>query len=435
MDARDKAVLARAPLFKTIEPDILALWAQSASVRDYRRGELIFRQGDAADSIFVVVEGCVALYREPEGFERVVVAVLTRGDAHFEPSMFADGVNLVCAEAVSSARVMRLDGAFIRTGLLRQPRLAFDLLAAASGARQTLIDQVEHLRTRSVSQRIAAFLLREASPAGGSATFALPYNKALIARLLGAKSESFSRSLAQLREQGVEIARNNVTIRDVERLARYVQAPIGENPRERKPIATRFASLRKRRRFDDGLVREWRKALGARTPISLLLIDVGHVRRSAEACVGAFDRGLLSAVGDDISREADRNGKFMVHFHDDIFAVAAPKTDHGEATTLAERILTTIESGATRRAPDATSLAAAIGTATIVPSARDRIEKIVCYADIALYRSKTLGRSSICSFQDNAACETAKCSPSGGLRIPIIESSHCAECRRYARCA
>ncbi len=436
MDARDRAALARAPLFKTAEPNVLAELAESASVRDYRRGELIFRQGDAADAIFVVVEGCVALYRQPENFEQVVVAVLTDGEAYFEPSMFAAGGYSVFAETVSCARVLRLDGASVRGAMLRWPRLAFDLLNASSGANNALIEQVEHLRTRSVSQRIAAFFLRQLASTGEAATFALPYNKALIAKLLGAKSETFSRSLALLREEGVEIRRNSVTIRDVDRLARYVQTPIGDKLHERKPVPTRFASLRKRRTFDHGLVREWRKALSAGDPISLLLIDVGQARRPAEARVSPFNRGLLTAVGDDISREADRTGKFMVHHNDDIFAVAAPKTGHGEALTLAERILTTIESSAMRRASEAApSIVPAIGMATIVPSARDRIEKIVCYADIALYQSKTLGRGPICSFHDEPSCETAKCSPSGGVRIPVIGSSHCAECRRYAPCA
>jgi diguanylate cyclase (GGDEF)-like protein len=433
MDARDKGALIRSPLFQAVGPDLWDLLAESASVRDYRRGEMVFWQGDIADSLFVVLSGCVKLCRETEGHEHEVIAVLTAGQTYFEPSMFADGVHFVIAEAVSLARVMRLDGEALHKAVLQRPHLIFDLLAISSRANKALVEQVEQMKTRSVPQRIAAFLLRQAELTSEPARFALPFSKTLIARLVGAKPESFSRALVHLREQGVEIKSDRVTIENIDRLAQYVGAPIGDKPLARKPILTRFASMGSRRKFDDGLVRAWRKAQSAGDPISLLLVDVGLDRRLNEARPGAADRALLAAVGDDISREADRDGKFMVHYGDDVFAVAAPQADHGEATALAERIVTTLESGANRRSPDA-SIVAAIGTATIVPTEQDRIEKIVCFADIALYRAKTLGRGSICRFHDDPSCETAKSSASGGARIPVIESSHCSVCRRDAPC-
>jgi diguanylate cyclase (GGDEF)-like protein len=433
MDPGDESALLRSPLFQAIGPDLWALLAESGSVHDYGRGEMVFWQGDPADSLFFVLSGCVKLCRETASHDHEVIGVLTAGQIYFEPSMFAAGRHFVIAEAVSFARVVRLDAEVLRAAVLRRPRLAFDLFAISSNASTALVEQVEQLKTRSVPQRIAAFLLGQAELTGEPESFALPFSKTLIARLIGAKLESFSRSLGQLSEHGVEVKNDRVTIQDVDRLADYVRGPIGARQHDRRPILTRFASMGKRRRFDDGLVRVWRKAQSAGAPTSLLLIDVGHHGRPAETRLGEGDRALLAAVGDTVSREADRDGRFMVHYGDDIFAVAAPRTDHGEATALAERLVTILESGAIRRPADAeSSIVAAIGTATIVPTTQDRIEKLVCFADIGLYRARTLGRGRICRFHDNASCETAKHCPSGGARIPIIESPHCAECRRDA---
>jgi diguanylate cyclase (GGDEF)-like protein len=436
MDARDQSALLRSPLFRAMGADLLLSLSTAASVRDYQGGEILFAQGDAADALFVVVDGCVKLVRGTGSHERAVLSVLTPGQAYFEPSIFSSGPHLATAEAVSFARAARFDGTAIREAMAQKPSIALDLFALCSDAHKNLAEQVEQLKTHSVSQRVAAFLLEQSRSATEGATVTLPYSKTLIAMRVGATSESFSRSLVQLREHGVEIDRDRMTILDVARLRRFIEAPFGENPREKKQVPTRFSSLWKRRKFDEGLVRSWRKAVAASEPISLLLVDVGHDRSSAAAGFSPADRALLAAVGDDISREADSAGKFMVHYNGKIFAVAAPGADQGGARTLAEKLLTLIERHAIRRgeATEASAIAA-IGAATIVPSARDRIEKIVCYADIALHRAKALGRGHICSFDDDPSCETAKRSPSGGARIPVIESSHCAECRRDASCA
>ncbi|MCW2273041.1 diguanylate cyclase (GGDEF)-like protein [Rhodoblastus acidophilus] len=427
MESRELSAALRSPLFQLLGPDLCSLLAASGSVREYRRGEMVFWQGEAADGLFVVLSGCLKLCRETASHDHEVIGVLTACQIYFEPSMFADGRHHVIAEAVSSARVARLDAQTLRNAILRRPELAFTLLSLSAAANKGLVEQVEQLKTRSVPQRIAGFLLQQAELTGQPQNFSLPFSKTLIARFVGAKLESFSRSLVHLADQGVRIVNDRVTIQDIDRLARFVDGVAGDAPHDRRPILTRFASMGRRRKFDDGLVRSWRKAESAGAPISLLLIDVGQGRASSEA-----DRGLLVAVGDTIAREADRDGKFMVHYGGDIFAIAAPKADRGDAMRLAEKLAAMLENDS-RRAE--ASVIAAIGSATIFPTADDHIEKIVCFADIALHQAKTLGRGQIRDFFDgDPGCEVARKSPSGGARIPVIESSHCAACRKDAPC-
>lgn len=427
MESRELSAALRSPLFQLLGPDLSSLLAASGSVRDYRRGEMIFWQGEAADALYVVLSGCLKLCRETASHEHEVIGLLSALQVYFEPSMFGDGHHHVIAEAVSSARVARLDAPTLRHAILRRPELAFTLLNLSSAANKGLVEQIEQLKTRSVPQRIAGFLLQQAELTGEAKNFALPFSKTLIARFVGAKLESFSRSLVHLADQGVQIVNDRVTIKDLDRLARFVQGVAADAPHDRRPILTRFASMGRRRKFDDGLVRSWRKAESVGAPISLLLIDVGQGRDATEA-----DRGLLVAVGDTIAREADRGGKFMVHYGGDIFAVAAPKADRGDALRLAEKLATLVEHES-RRAEG--SVVAAIGAATIFPKADDHIEKIVCFADIALYQAKVQGRGQIGYFFDgDPGCQIARQSPSGGARIPVIESAHCATCRKDAPC-
>ncbi len=421
----------RAPLFNAMESSAVLNVARSSSVRVYETGELIFQQGDPAEAVLVLVEGWLKIYRSREDGEQVVIRILAPGETYFEPAMFVGGSFCVTAEAVSSARVLRLDGAAMRKAILQQPSLAFDLLAASSSDIEWLMGEIEELRTKSAPQRIADFLLRQIKTTSGAATIALPYGKALIANQVGTKPECFSRSLVKLREHGVRVERDKVRIHDVSKLAKYAGSSSGA---DKAPPATHFASMTKRRIFDDALVRAWRTSLRSGAPISLLLINVAHSKRCGDGFVRAYDRHVLTSVGNLIFRDAQFAGRFMVHYDDEVFAVAAPSTDHSGARTLAEKLSGAIENSAVRHMPgDADSfLATAIGTATIFPTIRDRIEKIVCFADVALYRAKRLGRNRVCDFHDDRSCMIAMRSPSGGVRIPAIKSSRCAECRSGA---
>jgi CRP-like cAMP-binding protein len=182
-------------------PELPGSLAPCASVRDYQGGATLFAQGETADALFVVAEGCVKLCRKTGSHEQAVLSVLSAGQVYFEPPMFSAGRHRAMAEAVSFARAIRFDGIAIRAAMTLKPSLALDLFALCSDARATVVEQIEQLKTHSVSQRVASFLLEQIAAANVGMAVTLPYIKPLIAMLVGATSESFSRALAQLRAQ------------------------------------------------------------------------------------------------------------------------------------------------------------------------------------------------------------------------------------------
>ena len=84
-----------------------------------------------------------------------------------------------------------------------------------------LLEQIEKLKTMKATARLADFILSLAGPREGRAEISLPYEKRLVAGHLAMTPESFSRTLGQLRKVGVRVARDKVTIDDVERLRDY----------------------------------------------------------------------------------------------------------------------------------------------------------------------------------------------------------------------
>lgn len=522
----------RALLSEVMGPDFADLVGKNHLARAYRRGEIIFQQGDFVEDCFFVIDGSVKIYRERTDGEHVVVSVFSEGEIYFDPAMFLGDSSHVSAEAVSPSRIIRISAKFLRRVLEQRPLLTFEILAAISDQYIQLIEQIEQLKAQSVTQRIADFLLKMLKTSSGFAQLVLPYEKALIANYLGARPESFSRALVRMREIGVHVRQNNVQIKDIGRLIehacwsepqhgarnderrlveqpealRRVSASVSSNRRpahqspsgagnerfnrlsttetnalaglakgqtneilalelgaSKQKIETIRASILSKtgaesrseivrayssddgvrlagatgeagqRSFNAALVAEWRKAIHSGSPISLLLVKIGQIEHF-NARQPARQDDVLTAVSGAMSEVEEGRRKLIARYGEDSFAVALPETGQDAARKLAKKIRRSIETSAIIHAPNSDSqrLAPSVGMATITPTRADRVEKIVCFADIALHRARTSSGSRVHAFHDGPSCSKAKRSPSGGITIPIIKSSHCAECRRDA---
>ena len=211
--------MMRAPLFRAMGPEIARSIVQNRRARRYARGEPIFQQGGPAESFFVVIEGWVKLYREREDGEQVVVSIFATGETFAEAAMFLGGRYPASAEAVSPARIIKIDGGALRSAIIEKPQLAFDMLAATSLHLKHLVQQIEQLKVQSTPKRIAEYFLDQVQTTRGAAVIALPYEKALIANRLGMQPESFSRALSKLFDVGVTVDRDSIRIKDVGQLA------------------------------------------------------------------------------------------------------------------------------------------------------------------------------------------------------------------------
>ena len=80
-------------------------------------------------------------------------------------------------------------------------------------------------------------------------------------------------------------------------------------------------------------------------------------------------------------------------------------------------------------AGDRKMVTVSVGAACATPSAERRIEKLVCCADIALYRAKDDGRNLIIGHHDEMGCLDVITSRRQGIQIPLISSADCVACR------
>ncbi|MCK0150464.1 Crp/Fnr family transcriptional regulator [Marivita sp. S6314] len=210
-----------AAIFRRVPPDNLKNLIKQSSLRRMDRGASVYLQGEAAHSLFVVVEGWIKTYRMTPCGNEAVVGVFTKSDTFGEEAALGEGRFLSGAEAVSSAKVVQIDARLLTNAMSDNLELCQSMLSGALENNRCLVQHVEQLKSHTGGQRIADFLLSLCDGRSGNCTVVLPYDKVLIAAWLGMKPESLSRAFRRLKDYGVTIKKDRAVIESVERLLNY----------------------------------------------------------------------------------------------------------------------------------------------------------------------------------------------------------------------
>lgn len=154
-----------------------------------------------------------------------------------------------------------------------------------------------------------------------------------------------------------------------------------------------------RRRFDETLRHEWRRAARGSHPLSLLFIDVDEFKQ--------FNDGNGHVAGDECLRDLARllqatlrrPSDLLARYGGEEFAVILPETDAAGAAAVADSLLAAVREAAIPHGHSDVSaiLTISIGVATAVPERGDDNgqEVLVTVADEALYKAKRAGRNQV----------------------------------------
>lgn len=217
-----REILARQPLFRTLNEAELALIA--AGTREYRvqRNEVLFQKGDLPSGMHIVIMGQVKLsIPSAQGSEKVV-HMAGPGHTFGEAMAFLDKPYPVSATATQDSIVLLILKSALEDALNDSPALSRKMLASLSLRLHELIDDMETCTLRSSMQRVVCYLSQQVPAGHDGFTIQLANSKQTIASQLNLAPETFSRALSQLSEAGL-IAVNGraITVANRDRLMQF----------------------------------------------------------------------------------------------------------------------------------------------------------------------------------------------------------------------
>ena len=226
-DAEIVELLGRVPVFSTLEHEDFERIAELAVPRDYEPGQIVFREGDASDTCYIVRSGRARAVREHADGRTITLATFGTGDIFGELAMFDDELRSATVEAVQRTSAVAVLGPDMRRLMVEHPQIAIRLLAALGRRLRETNDRLAKQSFQTVQSRVAVVLgelVAQAVQDGAAGQeVLLTATQADLAKLAGSSRESASRFLAVLERAGViSQGRGRLVVHDPAALDGYV---------------------------------------------------------------------------------------------------------------------------------------------------------------------------------------------------------------------
>ncbi len=152
-----------------------------------------------------------------------------------------------------------------------------------------------------------------------------------------------------------------------------------------------------RRRFDEKLEDEWKRALRHSHPLSMLLLDIDHFKRVNDELGHLVGDDCLTEVAALCAAEVQRTGDLLARYGGEEFSILLPATPEKGAVQVAERVRQAIARSPVHSGEGVApvSLTVSVGVATLVPTQGMEAHELIRQADEALYAAKESGRNRV----------------------------------------
>jgi diguanylate cyclase (GGDEF)-like protein len=196
---------------------------------------------------------------------------------------------------------------------------------------------------------------------------------------------------ARVAEQTLELRRT------VDELSRaHAELEVANERLEALSLQDELTGIANRRRFQQALDEEWKRARRYQRPLGFILLDLDHFKllndtqghREGDLCLQKVARYLQTTVR--------RTSDLVARYGGEELAVLLPDTDLDGALQVAEDLRQGIEELAIphEASPDG-RVTASFGVASMIPAPDETPDLLFEAADLALYRAKTDGRNRV----------------------------------------
>ena len=202
-------ILKGTKLFAGIAEDEISLMLSclDAHMREYRKGEYVFRQGEHISTIMMLVDGELHIQQDDYWGNRSIISHISAGDMFGEAYIAPEsGALLNDVVAVEDSTVIFLDAKKIMTVCSSACRfhsiVVQNLFFAISEKNRKLVMKLGHMSKRTTREKLISYLSAE-SRRQNSSDFTIPFNRQQLADFLSVDRSAMSNELCRMRNEGL----------------------------------------------------------------------------------------------------------------------------------------------------------------------------------------------------------------------------------------
>jgi len=193
-------------IFRELSPEAMEVVAARMIRRSVAEGSILFRKGETARGVYILVKGRVEIYRSTADGREQVLHSETPIHSVAELPIFDGGEYPASGRTAEDSEVYFLSLDDFQRLYREHPEIADAVIRNLGRRLRKLVRVVEKISLRSVPGRVAKTLL-ELAEKGGAAkdggTFRLARTQAELAHELATSRESVARALGAMRTEGI----------------------------------------------------------------------------------------------------------------------------------------------------------------------------------------------------------------------------------------
>lgn len=198
---KDKSVFCK------LEHEKLDEVSEHKIMNSFKRGQVLFHEGNPAFGVYCISEGKVKLTKNNENGKETLLRIAGPGDLIGFQHIVTSGVNDVTATALEETKICFIDRIFLQNLVKEESSCAIELLSHLAQDMASLQDRINGFQNKSVRERVA-FLLLDLSQRFGVDTqdgrrLGVHLSREEMASMLGVATETLIREISILKEESV----------------------------------------------------------------------------------------------------------------------------------------------------------------------------------------------------------------------------------------
>lgn len=211
-------------IFSTLQDEQVIEIADTVIHRKYKKGQIIFFEGDISDKLYIVNKGKVKIFRYTKEGKEQILHILTEGDFIGDLSLLKKGKLDFNAEALEDTAICTLTKEDFDKIIAQNPEITLKILEVVHDRIVNLENLIQRLSTKDVEAKVTGVLLSLIEDFGKESSegiiLELPLSREDIGNYSGLTRETVSRTLTSMQDSGViELVGNKkIIIKDLEYL-------------------------------------------------------------------------------------------------------------------------------------------------------------------------------------------------------------------------
>jgi len=188
-------ILKEVSMFSSLEEEELKALEKISHIYDYKEGATLFLEGDVSDSLMLLIDGVVSIFKHDNKGNEIVIGYFNRYALLAEAATLRHTPLPSSATFQSNGTILKIDIVEFEKLFMTHPNISYEIIQSLL-KKVDLLQQNIHFNIASTSTEKILHFYRE------NPTLSLDLKQYEIASILGMVPETFSRNIRKLVKEG-----------------------------------------------------------------------------------------------------------------------------------------------------------------------------------------------------------------------------------------